>query len=105
MWKATGAKIALGTILPQCVAGQDVNNAAINANRVPINDAIRAAVGTKIDAVIDYAADPVMGPDAAACDTTLYMDGLHPTDGALGGVGGQGKLYVDYQPVVDRLLQ
>jgi hypothetical protein len=26
------------------------------------------------------AADPIMGPDSACLDTTLYQDGLHPTD-------------------------
>jgi lysophospholipase L1-like esterase len=100
-WKATGARVAVGTVLPQCLPG---GNAAHTARRPIVNAAIRAAVGTKIDAVIDYAADPVMGPDSAACDTALYYDGLHPTDGGANGVGGQGKLALVYTPVVDALL-
>ena len=61
-------------------------------------------MGVHIDAVIDFAADPVMGPDSAAQDKTLYHDGLHPTDGCGMGCGGQGKLAAIYTPVVDRLL-
>ncbi len=33
-----------------------------------------------IDALADFAASPIMGPDAAARDRTLYVDGIHPTD-------------------------
>jgi hypothetical protein len=77
-------------------------NLATNTNRAAFNKIIRAAVGTKIDAVYDFAADPVMGPDAAACDTTLYKDGLHPTD--FGPGSGQSRLELIYAPVVDALL-
>ena len=81
-------------------AGQEIAGGSIF-----LKDGRIVAVGTKIDAVIDFAADPVMGPDQAACDQTLYLpDGIHPTYGAAGGVGGQGKLELIYAPVVDRLL-
>jgi hypothetical protein len=43
-----------------------------------------------------------MGPDAAACDTTLYKDGLHPTDSTLDS--GQRKIELIYAPVADALL-
>jgi hypothetical protein len=102
--RATGAKVAVATILPQQVAGQAANNTLHNTRRVEANKLIRAAVGSRIDAVIDFAADPVMGPDAAASNTALYGDGLHPTDGGASGVGGQGKLALIYGPVVDALL-
>lgn len=77
--KATGAKVVVGTVLPICLPQYRDYNDGHRQQRPVVNDDIRAAVGTKIDAVFDVAADPVMGPDAAACDTTLYGDGLHPT--------------------------
>ncbi|MFL6725444.1 MAG: DUF1996 domain-containing protein [Sphingomicrobium sp.] len=96
-WKATGAKVVVGTVLPQC------NNSAHNARRVAANAAIRAALGSKIDAVADYAADPVMGPDAAACNLSLYKDGLHPTDYETPD-DGQHKLAVIYTAALDKLV-
>jgi hypothetical protein len=105
-WKATGAKVLVGTMLAQCQPNNPNNvNTDMNRNRVPLNDAIRAAIGTKIDAVIDYAADPVMGPDSAPCDLSIWQaDGLHPSDGGGLGLGGQGKLAAIYAPVVDKAL-
>ena len=102
-FRAGGAKVAVGTVLPQCTSGDPHKGAdrATNTNRVPVNIGLRAAVGSKIDAVIDFAADPAMGPDGAACDLKLYTGGLHPTDGR---VGGQGKMEVIYAVVVDALL-
>lgn len=105
-WRATGAKVLVGTVLGQCVAGNPNNvNGRQNTARVPVNAGIRAAVGTKIDAVIDYAADARIGTDSAACDLTLFIDGLHPTEGLGLGIGGQGILAAVYAPVVDRALQ
>lgn len=99
--KATGAKVAVGTVLPICMPSmQDYTNRN-NERRVVVNAAIRDAVGTKIDGVFDLAADPVMGPDAAACDLTLYKDGLHPTEGKS---GGQGRIAAIYTRTVDKLL-
>ncbi|MEK7602223.1 MAG: peptidoglycan-binding protein [Patescibacteria group bacterium] len=102
--KATGAKVAVATILPQQIANASANNALHNTRRVEANNIIRAAVGGKIDGVIDFAADPTMGPDSAAANTTLYYDGLHPTDGNSAGTGGQNKLALVYGPVVNALL-
>jgi hypothetical protein len=51
-----------------------------NVDRNQVNAAIRTWVGLHADAIVDFAADPTMGPDAACLDTTLYQDGLHPTD-------------------------
>jgi lysophospholipase L1-like esterase len=99
-WRATGAKVYVGTVLAQCQAGNPNNsNTTNNSNRAPINTAIRAGVGTKIDGVIDYAADPIIGTDAAACDTALFSDGVHPT------VDGQAKMALLYGAVVDRAIQ
>lgn len=104
--KAKGYKVAVGTILPQYQPNSPVANytAEFNARRKVVNTAIKAAVGSKIDAVIDFAADPVIGPDAAAQDKALYYDGIHPTDGCGLGCGGQGRLAAVYAPVVDKLL-
>jgi lysophospholipase L1-like esterase len=101
--RAAGIKVGVGTLLPR-VAGNVANQIPFNTRRAEVNAAIRAAVGTRITAVIDYAADPVMGPDAAATDTALYMDGLHPTYSCGYGCGGQGKLAAIYHPVADALL-
>ncbi len=90
--RGAGAKFALGTVLPQA------NNASHNTTRAALNEIIRDNVGVHIDAVIDYAADPVIGPDAAAKDLTLYSDGLHPTG------SGQERMFQVYKPVVDKLL-
>lgn len=99
--KATGAKVAVGTVLPICLPHIDWYTKRHQERRGIVNAAIRAAVGTKIDAVYDLAADPVMGPDEAACDLALYKDGMHPTEGA---DGGQGRMAAIYGRVVDRLL-
>lgn len=97
----TGAKVALGTLLPICIPSMAYYTDRHAERRTVVNAAIRAAVGTRIDAVYDLAADPVMGPDAAACDRTLYKDGLHPTDG---DTGGQGRIAAIYSRTVDALL-
>jgi len=102
--RAAGAKVAVGTILPQKIASNPSNSLLHNTMRAQANNTLRAVAGTKIDAVIDFAYHPSMGPDAAAGDTTLYQDGLHPTDGGGLGVGGQGKLAEFYGPVVNALF-
>nr|WP_246848159.1 DUF1996 domain-containing protein [Sphingomonas beigongshangi] len=96
-WKATGAKVAVATVLPQC------NYDRHNQRRAIVNPAIRAAVGSKIDGVLDFAADDALGPDAAACDKSLYKDGLHPTDGGTDLSGGEGRLARIYIAGLDAL--
>ncbi|MEO5494545.1 MAG: SGNH/GDSL hydrolase family protein [Sphingomonas sp.] len=105
-WRATGAKVLVGTVFAQCQVGNPNNvNGRQNTARVPVNTGIRAAIGAKIDGVIDYAADPVMGTDAAPCDTTWFVDGVHPTSGATGGiVDGQGRMAITYSTSVDLAL-
>ncbi|MGK6322569.1 SGNH/GDSL hydrolase family protein [Sphingomonas sp. DT-51] len=104
-FKAAGIKVAVGTLLPINIPEQPRYTALHAERRQIVNAEIRAAVGHEIDAVIDFAADPVMGPDAAPLDKTLYKDGLHPTDGAPGGAGGQGKLALIYAKALDALLK
>lgn len=95
--RAQGYKVAMGTILPQNINGTAYMT-EFNRRRPIANAAIRAAVGTHIDAVIDFAADPTIGPDAAAKNTALYPDGLHPSASA------QATMATIYGPVVDQLL-
>ncbi|NUT00784.1 MAG: SGNH/GDSL hydrolase family protein [Sphingomonas sp.] len=102
--RARGYKVAVGTILPQYNANAAYTAEFNRRRRDEANPGIRAAVGKHVDAVIDFAADPSMGPDSAAQDKSLYADGLHPTEGCGMGCGGQGKLLSVYMPVVDRLL-
>ena len=100
--RARGIKVAVGTILPQYRPTSPSTEVIFNSYRATINAGLRTS--TRIDAVIDFAADPEMGPDAAARNTALYRDGVHPTTACGPGCGGQGKMAVIYQTVVDRLF-
>lgn len=104
-FKAAGVTVAVGTLLPINMPDQPHYTSVHNERRQIVNAELRAAVGHEIDAVIDFAADPVMGPDTAPLDKTLYKDGLHPTDGGANGAGGQGKLALIYAKAVDALLK
>ena len=85
-------KIVVCTLTPQ-------QNAAYNVNRAAANTLIRNSVGGGlIHSVCDFAADPVMGPDAAAYDVSLYADGLHPT------LLGQQTLMPTYKAAIEALL-
>jgi outer membrane biosynthesis protein TonB len=83
--KAQGRKVGMFTVLPQYnPTAERLCNCPYSANfntrrRTVVNPAIKAEVGKSIDYVIDVAADPLIGPDEAAKDTTLYHDGLHLT--------------------------
>jgi lysophospholipase L1-like esterase len=98
--KAAGWKVAVCTILPRI---SDVSD-SFNTRRHTINTAIAGWVSAGYcDAVIDFAADPDMGVDAAANGTgtwnaTYYSDGVHPT------AAGQTRLETIYRPVVNGLL-
>jgi Domain of unknown function (DUF1996)/GDSL-like Lipase/Acylhydrolase family len=94
--RAQGAQVMVATILPQGGAG-------FNTRRATANAAIRAAVGTHHNGVIDFAADPDMGCDSCYSNTTWYSDGVHPTFGNTVGTG-QRKLYDIYAPAVNALL-
>lgn len=82
--RAAGWKTVCVTLLPSTVAG-------INASRNTVNAAITGGwLGVHCDKIADFGADATMGPDAAASDTSIYADGIHPT--ALG--------HVDLEPVL-----
>ena len=88
--KAAGWTIALCTPTPATTSG-------FNTQRALILSTMRGWVGTKCDAIIDFAADATMGPDAAASNGTLYSDGLHPT------TTGQNNLEVIARSVLNGL--
>lgn len=71
--RADGAKIVVSTILPN--AGW---NGTQQTTRNDLNTLIRNGWSSFADGLCDFAADPVMGPQAAASNATLYGDGLHP---------------------------
>lgn len=72
--KATGWKVALGTVLPQ----NEVANAGFNTRRNTANSAI-IADPSFYDVLVRYDQDTTMGLDASASNTTYYGDGVHPT--------------------------
>lgn len=101
--KATGAKVVIATNLPQDNINVDY---ASKFNRMRGELAVLLRSATWADGVVDYAAAPEMGPDTAARDRALYVDGVHPTDGSIGiGEGGQAKLFRLYKPVMDPLVK
>ena len=66
-------KIVLCTPTPRTQAG-------FNTERAAVLSTMRGWEGDGVvDDIIDFAADSTMGPDAAASNTSLYSDGLHPT--------------------------
>ncbi len=103
--KAAGIKVVFATNLARSVPTSPVFNFKHNRNRKEVSRLLRRAVGTKIDAVVDFAADPTMGTDAATGNRTLFSDGLHPTDSTHGvGEGGQRKLARIYAPVMNAVI-
>lgn len=103
--RARGVKLALCTILPRV---SDVSD-SFNTRRATINTELRlwttsgsTAPGKHADAIIDFAADPNMGIDAAAngvatWDGTYYTDGVHPT------ATGHTRLETIARPVINAL--
>jgi peptidoglycan hydrolase-like protein with peptidoglycan-binding domain/lysophospholipase L1-like esterase len=70
--RAAGWKVVLCTVLPRTTPD-------FNAARNTANATIATWGGVHADAICDFAADPTMGTDAAASNTTYYSDGTHPT--------------------------
>lgn len=73
-----GVKIIVATVEPATAAIRPNQN----AYRAVVNPLIRAAVGNQIDAILPFGDHPIIGTDAAASDTGLYPDGLHPNAAA-----------------------
>lgn len=90
----SGLKVIGATVLPANPAGQPNTN----TNRAVANPVILSWVGGRLDAAADFAGDPIMGPDVAALNTSLYPDGLHPN------AAGQGILEPIMRAAVNSLL-
>lgn len=102
--KLRGFYVVVWTILPRGLAWTG-SAVTFNANRATYNPQYVAMCGNQCHAIIDAAADPIMGPDGgspyttgnAANDTTLYNnDGVHPTSFV-----GQAHLARICTPVLD----
>ena len=76
------------------------NEIPFNANRAIADPALRLFPSQgKCDFVVDWAADPTWGPDAAAADQKLYPDGTHPSQ------AGQSNMEMKYfRPVLNSLF-
>lgn len=92
-FRAAGTKVAVATLLPTSI--NPATDPIRNVRRAQANALIRAGVGTAIDAVIDFAADPVMGGDEASLNTLLYHDGVHPTTLGQATLAGPYKVALD----------
>lgn len=90
-FRAAGAKIIVGTVLPRTSAS------GWSAKRAAFNAALRDAVGVKIDAIYDFDSCP-MGVDGAQNDGARYPDGLHPS------AIGHGELKRVYSSVMNGML-
>jgi hypothetical protein len=89
--RAAGWIVLLCTVLPKTASGMDTWRATVNG-------IFRSwTAGQHWDHLVDFAADPVMGPDAAASDTTLYADGTHPTS------AGQSNLEAIIRPILNSI--
>lgn len=102
--KARGSKVFIATPIPKYVAGNPTYTANHNALKAEIATLLREQAGHAFYGVIDFEADPIMGPAAAAQDTDLYSDGTHPTERG-GGVGGHDYLYTIFNAAIEPVLE
>jgi trimeric autotransporter adhesin len=72
--KRGGCKVFVSTLLDYSGTGAD-------ANKNAYNNLIRSGiVASGADGIDDMAANPLLGADGAAANTTYFNGGLHPTD-------------------------
>ena len=102
--KARGSKVFVATPIPKYVAGNTSYTNNHNTLKAEIATLLREQAGHAFYGVIDFEADPIMGPAAAAQDTDLYSDGTHPTERG-GGVGGHDYLYTIFNAAVEPVLE
>jgi hypothetical protein len=76
------------------------NEKPFNDNRAIADPALRLFPSQgKCDFVVDWAADPTWGPDAAAANQTFYPDGTHPSQ------DGQSNMEANYfRPALNALF-
>jgi lysophospholipase L1-like esterase len=94
--RAAGIRVVPILIIPKV---HPTNQAGFNTARATVNTHLKAGVGTKFDAVIDYSSSTCFDADADAASTTCYnVDGIHPN-----GTGYAAMVPI-YDAVVDALL-
>lgn len=96
--RAGGFKVIDTTLLPQARGGATTTNFV--AARALYNPQRRSAVGVHSDAIIDWAVNPLIGPDSAAFDATYFdqADHLHPNK------TGQGVMLQDARYVSNTFI-
>lgn len=72
--RASGGLVVIATLLPNSAW-----NTTQQTTRNDLNTLIRTNWASFADALSDFASNVTMGPQAAASNTSLYGDGLHPT--------------------------
>jgi hypothetical protein len=72
--RSAGAKVIVCTLLPRTSYGLS-NTTEFAA----FNTSVRTNWATFADGFVDFNQHPVMGAGGAAADSSLYLDGLHPT--------------------------
>lgn len=66
--------------------------------RTTVESTYATWVGGRVDRICDFHGDATMGPNAAASNTALYSDGVHPTN------AGQANLEAIMRPVLTSLI-
>lgn len=101
--RATGAKVVIGTNLPQYIGANLEYTDRFNRRRIELAEILRRA--DWIDGIYDLASASDMGPNEAAQDRTLFSDGVHPTDPTHLSNSGQDRIYRLYKPAMDPLVK
>lgn len=105
-FRALGTKVYIATVLPRNIANDTMTPALRNAERRKYAQIIQAAVGTRIDGIIDFGRAPIVGDDGAPFNTQIFGDGVHPTTISYnGGIGGHDYLLDVYRKVLEPALQ
>lgn len=96
--KTKGFYVMICTLLPRTIGGVDSWSTTQEAKRVAYNNLVRNNTAGA-DGIIDQALNPTMGDAAnSTTNTTLYVDGLHPTN------AGQDALTPTWKAAIDTLI-
>lgn len=91
-FRNAGCRVIVGTVLPRGAGAT-----GWEAKRGPFNAALRAAVGVKIDDIVDFDTSP-MGAADAHTNAAYYPDALHPSN------AGHALLRRTFAPVMNHWL-
>lgn len=98
-----GTKVFVATPLPIYVAGNSTYTNNHNTLKSQVATLLRAQAGHAFYGIIDFEASATMGPSAAAQNTGLYSDGVHPTERS-GGTAGHDYLYTIYNAALSAVI-